>query len=1139
MAGDVIGRADYQVGADQGPLVDDLKSAEGKIAQSGANVQKTATSTGAAWKAGAAVAAVGFGLMARGADQMETAAGQFQAATGKSRAEGQAFAKDMNALVGTGAAVGHSFEEITATGAEVARQFGLTGKANQDLTSQALMFAKVTGSDAVDAVNSLDDTLDAFHEPASKATDLMDMLVASNQKYGTEVGPQTVEMLGKMAPALQAMGMGLDDGVGLLNMFEASGLDAAGAMRGLNTAVKNLPPGTTLDDFIQHLIDMKTKGIDPTQEAIAVFGAKAGVGIANAITPGMTGLDAYKVSMQDAQGATEDAGNSMLTTKDHLQMMFDTLGANVRGLGDTIGPALSGLGGLTTALLAMPNNITGPLTDGLKGIWSKVGAAVAPAAAAAGAVIGEAQAAASTAAATGADAIKNFLSKFGLMTGEKVAAATVAGTAAGAAEGEAEAVAAGTAAAAATPAAMAPAAAEMATEATAAGAAAGTAGGASMAVAWIAALAAGAIVGIKLGEVLQDAFIKGDIAQQSGQIIAEATAAGYSQYAATKGADTVGIATALMFHQGMRGADLAAGWQDVEKQFFEGLNGHGQLTDGMVDAYTGAFQKAITDGKTVAEARAAGEAAIQEMAVGALGATPTLGDAIDSGVTARLAELPQKWSLFLSDQSITVDPQTGEFVKFSDPAIQSAYEAGQQIMDMVASGVDENVATAFVTAGKPMSDALYAMLNGIYFDPSTTGPLAGLYEKLNIPQRLALEWSQSGKFELEKALPYALQNVGDVANAALNASIVQSGFEHGLITEDVANQWYADSAEAASKAGTTAGENADHSLAKALVANSNEVSSAADKVRQDLQNALEPEKEAATAAGRKTIQLFRKGITSENDQTVQDAQQLGLNSLSALEKVVESGHGNAKDAKAIGIYFDQLVASGMDAKSIAVALAADGVGADTIATLTGYYPEYDNVGKTWSAKVATGITSADNKIETAATDATAPLRDTSLADKGDNIGTAWMDALAKGIRGGKATLEYAINKATLAMRGQSPPPVGPLKDIDVKGANVADAWIGGMVGRIKDGAGMVDNALRAYNLSPAFGSAATMAGVGLGGGGMTLSVGDININVTGVDTADAPGVAERIGEAVKGALNDVFDQAEHGTRLRWSNSGIG
>jgi Phage-related minor tail protein len=438
---DTIGRADYELRADQSGLVTDLAAAEGKIKGSGAAVEKSAAGTGMAFKAAAATAAVGFGMMAKGAIEMEGAQGKFQAATGASREEAVAFSKDMNSLMGTSASVGKSFQEVSDTGVEVARQFDLTGEAGKEMTTSFLEFAKVTGSDSVAAVESLDGALDAFHLPAEAAAGVMDQLIASNQKYGTEVGPQTIDMMAKMAPAMQAMGADMDDTVALLNLWEDAGLDAAGAMRGLNTAVTNLPEGQTLEGFIQHLQDLRNQGIDPTAEAIEVFGAKAGAGMANSLKPGGNALEAYRITAEEAEGATTKASEAMDTTADHIRMFADKAFAALRGLGQEFGPVLSGFGGLATGIAALPSKITGPLASGITGMATKL---IGPGTFV-GTAVGSAMATATQVAATGQQAVAALVAKVAAMSIPMAGAGTTVGTATGAAMGAAIPVAAGAA----------------------------------------------------------------------------------------------------------------------------------------------------------------------------------------------------------------------------------------------------------------------------------------------------------------------------------------------------------------------------------------------------------------------------------------------------------------------------------------------------------------------------------------------------------------------------------------------------------------------------------------------------------------------------------------------------------------------
>jgi hypothetical protein len=365
--------------------------------------------------------AAGFGLLTKGAMEAEEAQGNFMAATGKSRDEAKKFVSDMNDLAGSAGAVGVSFEEIADTGTMVEQQFGTTGDATRDLTDDILGFAKVTGQDASDAAALLEDTLTAYGLSAEDASGFMDQLVASNQKFGTEAGPQALGILQGMAPALQAMGMEIGDGVELLNAFEVAGLDAGTAQRGLQTAIDELEPGQNLDDLIARIGAIE----DPTlraQEAIEIFGTRAGAGLAQVIKPGMTSLDDFAVSAEDAAGATDLAAESMLTTADKLRGLLDKLGAGARDIGQMFGPLITGAASLGTLL--------GPALAKSFGVL-KSSAIVKAASAAVGTFTGAAQAAAHEVAATGVGAIKSLAGKIAAMSIPLAGAGTTVGTAVG------------------------------------------------------------------------------------------------------------------------------------------------------------------------------------------------------------------------------------------------------------------------------------------------------------------------------------------------------------------------------------------------------------------------------------------------------------------------------------------------------------------------------------------------------------------------------------------------------------------------------------------------------------------------------------------------------------------------------------
>lgn len=396
-----------------------IKREAEKAGKEGGTTLSKALST--SLKAGAVLVSGAFALMTKGALEMERAQGKFMAATGASREEAVAFTKDMNSLVGTAATVGMTFEDITDTGTMVAQQFGTTGDATRELTDDVLAFSKVTGQDATQAAADLEDTLSAYGLSADDAAGFMDKLVASNQTFGTNVGPEALAVLRNMSPALQTMGQDLDDGIGLLNLFEMAGLDAGSAQRGLNAAITKLPEGQSLDEFITHLADLKSKGLDPTKEAIEIFGNRAGPALAAAIQPGMTSLGDFSVDAEEAAGSVDQAAEDMLTTSDKFRMFAEKAGGFLRGLGQDFGPLVTSIGTI------------GPLiATALAGSWRTIkdSKLVQVAVTAAGAAAGAAYHAAASAGEALADAIKAAWTRV-ISSGPMRTVIAAAGTAAG------------------------------------------------------------------------------------------------------------------------------------------------------------------------------------------------------------------------------------------------------------------------------------------------------------------------------------------------------------------------------------------------------------------------------------------------------------------------------------------------------------------------------------------------------------------------------------------------------------------------------------------------------------------------------------------------------------------------------------
>jgi hypothetical protein len=212
-------------------------------------------------------------------------------------------------------------------------------------------------------------------------------------------------------------------------------------------------------------------------------------------------------------------------------------------------------------------------------------------------------------------------------------------------------------------------------------------------------------------------------------------------------------------------------------------------------------------------------------------------------------------------------------------------------------------------------------------------------------------------------------------------------------------------------------------IADGMVAKSREVLDAGDRLIDLLENGLTPKQQAMRLIGEKYTKAVAAGIRSEIPGARESALQLAVTSINTVEDAGLTGARGQRGMKAIGEYYDSLLAAGMTAAEARVALAAGGVADATIDRLEG--------------------------------------RANGFEGAGDAVAAAWVSGILSRLRSPatQGSINRAITIATRAMHGESPPPVGPLRHIDDWGANVAAAWGEGF----SDGLGRITPLLSGFN----------------------------------------------------------------------------
>lgn len=354
-----VGDIFFGLRGDGGPLlVDAQKAAEAAGVKAGGSFSASFKSKLAAG-AGAAIGAA-FGIAASGAVELDAATRKLQADTGMTGEEAQ---KASHALAGMYRDNLQGFDAIGAAMAKVHNDLGLTGDDADKATAKFLKFGTATGQDAAAAVTALDDVLDNWGLTAADATTIMDKLIVSHQKFGGEL-TETQATLAKLGPAMRAANFEIDDGIALLGLFGAKGLNAERAAAAMSKALTKVKSPAELKRLIVDISDT----IDPferARKAADLFGAKAGAQLANAL--GGVNLDDYAISMGEAAGATEKAAAVIEGSwGNQFKLFLKNAGGKLAEFGQSFGPLLivaaqfgpkfttaiaSGLGGLAGMLI--------------------------------------------------------------------------------------------------------------------------------------------------------------------------------------------------------------------------------------------------------------------------------------------------------------------------------------------------------------------------------------------------------------------------------------------------------------------------------------------------------------------------------------------------------------------------------------------------------------------------------------------------------------------------------------------------------------------------------------------------------------------------------------------------------------------
>ncbi len=256
----------------------------------------------------------------------------------KTGATGQA-AEDMGNIVkDIATTIPTDFETAGNAVGEVNTRFGVTGDELEALSTKFIEFATLNETDVSTSVDLVQQAMDAFGMEASEAGDMLDILNKVGQNTGISVDQLAASMVANAAP-LQEMGFNASQAAQFLGEMEMAGIDSSTMMSGLKKALANAAAeGKPLDEAlsdVQSAMENADSSTDAMNEAIDLFGAKAGPQIAEACQNGVVDFNDLGAAVEDAGGSVQTTFEETLDPIDEFQTTLNELkelGADVGGV---------------------------------------------------------------------------------------------------------------------------------------------------------------------------------------------------------------------------------------------------------------------------------------------------------------------------------------------------------------------------------------------------------------------------------------------------------------------------------------------------------------------------------------------------------------------------------------------------------------------------------------------------------------------------------------------------------------------------------------------------------------------------------------------------------------------------------------
>jgi TP901 family phage tail tape measure protein len=208
---------------------------------------------------------------------------------------------------------------------ELNTQFGLTGEALEQASTQMVQFAEINGTDITNSTIAAKQAMEQFGASIEELPGFLDTVTAAAQQTGQSTD-SIFEAVKRGAPQLKAMGLDMNQSAMMMAKFQQAGLDSSKVLSSMTKAqVQFAKDGKTLQQGMEEFFQAVEQGggsVDIINQASEIFGSKNGPMMVEAIQSGKISLEDFTASAQNYSGTVAETFDA---TRDPIDKMKESL----------------------------------------------------------------------------------------------------------------------------------------------------------------------------------------------------------------------------------------------------------------------------------------------------------------------------------------------------------------------------------------------------------------------------------------------------------------------------------------------------------------------------------------------------------------------------------------------------------------------------------------------------------------------------------------------------------------------------------------------------------------------------------------------------------------------------------------------